>query len=68
MPVARDRGRKHVGAGCVIEVDRSGAGAKSDARRVERAGGSRRITHARADVEGSNCTGVRRDYNETRRR
>ena len=52
--VAADRRRKHVVGGRVIEVDRTGAGAKCDARRRERAGCSRRIARARADVECSN--------------
>ena len=61
--VAADRGRKHVVGGRVIEVDRTGASAKYDARRSERAGCSRRIARARADVECSNRTGVVRDHN-----
>ena len=52
--VAADRRRKHVVGGRVIEVDRTGAGAKCDARRSERAGCSRRTARARADVECSN--------------
>ena len=64
--VAADRGRKHVVGGCVIEVDRTGAGAKCDARRGERAGCRRRIARARADVECSSRTGVRRDRNRPR--
>ena len=62
--IATDRGRKHVVGGRVIEVDRPGAGAKCDARRRERAGCSRRIARARADVECSSRTGVRRDRND----
>ena len=64
--VAADRGRKHVVGGRVIEVERTGASAKCDARRSERAGCSRRIARARADVECSNRTGVRRDHNRAR--
>ena len=64
--VAADRGRKHVVGGRVIEVERTGASAKCDARRGERAGRSRRIARARADVECSNRAGVRRDHNRPR--
>ena len=69
--VAADRRRKHVVGGRVIEVDRPGASAKCDARRVERAGCSRRIARTRADVECSNRTGGSGDQNRavaTRRR
>jgi hypothetical protein len=59
---AADRGRKHVVGGRVIEVDRTGSSAKCDARRRERAGRSRWAARARADVEGSNGAGVRRDH------
>ena len=61
-----DRGCKHIIGGCVIEVDRAGSSAKCDARRSERAGGSRGIARARADVECSRRTGVRRDRNARR--
>ncbi len=60
---AADRRCKHIIGGCVIEVDRAGSSAKCDARRNERAGGSRRIAHARADVECSHRASVRRDRN-----
>jgi hypothetical protein len=59
--VAADRGRKHIVRGRVIEVDRTDASAKCDARRIERAG-----CRARADVECSNRTGVVRDHNSRR--
>ena len=60
---AADCRRKHVVGGRVIEVDRTGASAKCDARRVERAGCHRRTACARADVEGPSATAVRRDRN-----
>jgi hypothetical protein len=47
----------------VIEVERTGASAKFDALR--RAQLRRRTAHARADVECSNRTGVRRDRNRS---
>jgi hypothetical protein len=61
--VAADRGRKLVIGGRVIEIDRARASAKFNALREERAGRNRGIARARADVERSNRTGFRRDYN-----
>src|SRR4029077_3461164 len=61
--VAADRGRKLVIGGRVIEIDRARASAKFNALREERAGRNRGIARARADVERSNRTGFRRNYN-----
>ena len=47
----------------MIEVDRTGAGAKCDAGRRKRAGCRRRRARARADVECSSRTGIRRNPN-----